>query len=133
MPACRHSPWVLPAAVAESIEPSQVKLSRACRIAVFLREDRCFSWMVAAKILYGANTIVRKRQLAAGFLILTGPTEPAVCSGSAGNRWKPDKFEFQIKTPSASGWNRYTRPIRPVPGRLTRKTELVENLTCFQF
>jgi hypothetical protein len=60
MPACRHSPWVLPAAVAESIEPSQVKLSRACRTAVFLREDRCFSWMVAAKILYGAYTIVRK-------------------------------------------------------------------------
>jgi hypothetical protein len=41
------------------------------------------------------------------------------------------------KNPSASGsnrctgrFNRYTGPVRPVTGRLTKKTEVVENLTC---
>jgi hypothetical protein len=60
-------------------------------------------------------------------------------SGSVGNRWKSEKFEFQTKFLSASGsnwytnrFNRYTGPVRPVPGRLNKKAKLVQNLTCFQ-
>jgi hypothetical protein len=56
-----------------------------------------------------------------------GPV-PVYQTGSTRNRPKPDKFKFQIKIHR----DRYTGPVRPVPGRLNKKTELVENLTCFQ-
>jgi hypothetical protein len=69
-----------------------------------------------------------------GFLIPTGRTEPARSGTGLPVRFgrKPDKFKFQTKFSSANGWNRctdrfnwYTRPVRPVPGCLNKKTELV--------
>jgi hypothetical protein len=34
---------------------------------------------------------------------------------------KPDKFDFQTKFSSASGWNRYAEPVRQVPGCLKNR------------
>jgi hypothetical protein len=45
-----------------------------------------------------------------------GPV-PVYQSGSVGNRYKLDKFEFQTKTRSSNGSDRYTGPVRLIPGR----------------
>jgi hypothetical protein len=92
------------------------------------------------RIMYGKNKEIKKKKMKETWV----RTVYILCqqkallaghfyrSGSVGNCREPDEFKFEFKPRSTIGsdqytdmFDRYTGPVRSVPGRLNTKTELV--------